>query len=71
MKRNELNEDTNITRRNFLKKLTLTTVFAVPTIQSFKLMAQGKSYWTGHGHGNRNSSNNSPIPPPPPPPGTQ
>ncbi|MBU0712106.1 twin-arginine translocation signal domain-containing protein [bacterium] len=65
MKRNEKNEDTNITRRNFLKKLTMTAVFTVPTIQSFKLMAQGKSYWTGHGHGNHHSS--SPIPPPPPP----
>jgi len=63
MKRNELNEDTNITRRNFLKKLTLTTVFAVPTIQSFKLMAAKKSDWTAHGHGNA-------VPPPPPPSGT-
>ncbi|MDO9548133.1 MAG: twin-arginine translocation signal domain-containing protein [Candidatus Marinimicrobia bacterium] len=57
MKRNEMNEDTNITRRNFLKKLTMTAVFTVPTIQSFKLMAQGKSDWTAHGH--------HPVPPPP------
>jgi len=65
MKRNELNEDTNITRRNFLKKLTLTTVFAVPTIHSFNLLAgkPGKDQWTAHGHGNY-------VPPPPPPGGT-
>lgn len=68
MKKNETKEDINITRRNFLKKLTLTTAFTVPTIQSFKLMAQGKNWWTAHGHGNHHSNNHSPIPPPPPPP---
>ncbi|MGC9363846.1 MAG: twin-arginine translocation signal domain-containing protein [Fidelibacterota bacterium] len=54
-------QDSNITRRNFLKKLTMTTVFTVPTIQSFKLMAQEPQPWTAHGHGHQH-------PPPPPPP---
>ena len=67
MKRNELNEDTNITRRNFLKKLTMTTVFAVPTIHSFNLLATDKDVYTGHGHGHGHGNS---IPPPPPPSGT-
>jgi len=63
MKKNEMNEDTNITRRNFLKKLTMTTVFTVPTIHSFNLLAgkPGKDEWTAHGHGHGHT------PPPPPP----
>jgi len=61
MKNDTINSDPNITRRNFLKKLTLTTVFTVPTISSFRLMAQGKSWWTAHGHGHGH------VPPPPPP----
>ncbi len=65
MKKADLNEDQNINRRNFLKKITLTAVFTVPTITSFQLLAKGggKSDWTAHGHGNRNSA---PLPPPPP-----
>lgn len=62
MKENRDLQDTNITRRNFLKKLAMTTVFTVPTIQSFKLMAQPGQPWTGHGHGHHH-------PPPPPPQG--
>lgn len=54
-------EDKNINRRNFLKKMAMTTVFAVPTIQSFKLLAQGHTEWTAHGHGHH-------VPPPTPPP---
>lgn len=61
MQKDENQQDTNITRRNFLKKLTMTTVFTVPTIQSFKLVAQGYQPWTAHGHGHQH-------PPPPPPP---
>lgn len=61
MQKDENQQDTNITRRNFLKKLTMTTVFTVPTIQSFKLVAQGHQPWTAHGHGHQH-------PPPPPPP---
>jgi hypothetical protein len=60
MSEGNVNEDKNINRRNFLKKIAMTTVFAVPTIQSFKLLAKGKSDWTAHGHGNK-------TPPPPPP----
>lgn len=59
--------DPNITRRNFLKKLTMTTVFTIPTIHSYNLLAgkPGKNDWTAHGHGMGNS-----LPPPPPPTGT-
>ncbi|HDP68155.1 MAG TPA: twin-arginine translocation signal domain-containing protein [Candidatus Marinimicrobia bacterium] len=60
MQKDKNQQDTNITRRNFLKKLTMTTVFTVPAIQSFKLMAQGYQQWTAHGHGHH-------YPPPPPP----
>ena len=67
MKKNEMNEDTNITRRNFLKKLTMTTVFTAPTIHSFNLLAgkKDKNEWTAHGHGHGNY-----VPPPPPPGGS-
>jgi len=61
MQEESFQEDKNLTRRNFLKKLTLTTVFAIPTIQSFKLLAQGHTPWTAHGHGHH-------VPPPTPPP---
>jgi hypothetical protein len=60
MNKETLNKDQNITRRDFLKKLTMTTVFTVPTITSTKLLAQRRMPWTAHGHGHHN-------PPPPPP----
>jgi hypothetical protein len=59
-----MKEDKNINRRNFLKKIAMTAVFAVPTIQSFQLLAQGHgpTEWTAHGHGHHH-----PPPAPPPP----
>ena len=60
MKKEDLNKDKNLTRRNFLKKLTMTSVFAVPTITSYKLLAQWETPWTAHGHGHHHT------PPPPP-----
>ena len=68
MRKEQQTEDKNINRRNFLKKLTLSAVFTVPTIQTFKLLHGNLStwwWWTGHHHGDREGY---PTPPPPPPP---
>ena len=71
MKKNDFNNDPNITRRNFLKKLTKTTVFAIPTIQSYNLLAKkGKNEYTAHGHGHGHGMGMGNSLPPPPPPGT-
>jgi len=51
----------NTDRRRFLKKMAASTVFVVPTIQSFSLLqTETNWWWTGHGHGHHH-------PPPPPP----
>jgi len=70
MKKEQQTEDKNINRRNFLKKLTMTAVFTVPTIQTFKLLQDKQSpwwWWTGHHH--HRVGETGPPPPPPPPPG--
>ncbi|MFH1214753.1 MAG: twin-arginine translocation signal domain-containing protein [Candidatus Neomarinimicrobiota bacterium] len=66
-------EDKNISRRNFLKKLAATAVFTVPTIQTFSLLdsqsQNGWTWWTGHHH-HKTATEGSQTPPlPPPPPG--
>lgn len=59
------NEDKNINRRNFLKKITMSAVFMVPTIQTFKLLQSSPWWWwTGHHH---HGHGHGPTPPPPPP----
>ncbi len=70
MKKEQQTEDKNINRRNFLKKLTMTAVFTVPTIQTFKLLDDNRSnwwWWTGHHHHHGQGSQPTPPPPPPPP----
>jgi len=59
-------------RRNFLKKLTATTVFVAPIINSFNLQANPGPdspwwWWTGHHHHSHHGEG-PPAPPPPPPP---
>jgi len=69
MKKEQQTEDKNINRRNFLKKLTMSAAFTVPTIQTFNLLQQKRSpwqQWTGHHHG-QGGGPGQPIPPPPPP----
>lgn len=62
MQKENLQEDKNINRRNFLKKLTMSAVFTVPTIQSFKLLATTSNWWwwTGHHH---HKAESRPVPP--------
>jgi len=61
-------KDTNINRRNFLKKMAKNAVFVVPTMTTFSL-AQTRSpwwWWTGHHH-HKGYGDGRPLPPPPPP----
>lgn len=62
-------------RRNFLKKLSTTAMFAAPIINTFKLQAQEGPdspwwWWTGHHHHHKHEDG-PPAPPPPPPPTDQ
>ncbi|MCD6441226.1 MAG: hypothetical protein J7L86_05510 [Candidatus Marinimicrobia bacterium] len=69
MNKEPLTEDKNINRRNFFKKITMSAVFMVPTIQTFKLLDDNRSpwwWWTGHHH--HHGHGHGPTPPPPPPP---
>jgi hypothetical protein len=67
----ENQQDKNINRRNFMKKMAKNAIFIPPSIKTFSLLQNGDPWWWWTGHHGHHYNPHHHTPPPPSPPGLQ